>query len=286
MESLEILIVSDATGSTAEAVVTSILVQFGRANIKVRRKPFTRTVDQVRKVVENVTPPGVVVFTFVSSELSEAMLELGAARGLTVVDLLGPLMGIFAEALQSLPSRTPGVFRGQSEEMFKIIEAIHFTRRHDDGQGLESIDEADLIILGVSRTGKTPTSIFLSCRKLKVANVPIIRGIELAEEVRRASVPKVGFRMGDRSSGPGPVGAGRSNGHSDSGIFRARPRHGGDRLLRSGLSVHRRDQDGGCHLSIHRGDLGLDHALRPLILNLELQQPLITIVSLCDVIRD
>ena len=195
-EPLEILIVSDATGSTAEAVVTSTLVQFGRANIKVRREPFTRTVDQVREVVENVTAPGVVVFTFVSSELSDAMLELGAARGLTVVDLLGPLMGIFAEALQSMPSRTPGVFRGQSEDMFKIIEAIHFTRRHDDGQGLESVDQADLIILGVSRTGKTPTSIYLSCRKLKVANVPIIRGIELAEEVRRASVPKVGFRMG------------------------------------------------------------------------------------------
>ncbi len=195
-EPLEILIVSDATGSTAEAVVTSILVQFGRANIKVRREPFTRTVDQVRELVESTRPPGVVVFTFVTSELSDAMLELGAAKGLTVVDLLGPLMGIFTEALQSLPSRTPGVFRGQSEEMFKIIEAIHFTRRHDDGLGLETIHQADLIILGVSRTGKTPTSIYLSCRKLKVANVPIIRGIELADEVRRASVPKVGFKMG------------------------------------------------------------------------------------------
>jgi len=195
-EPLEILIVSDATGSTAEAVVTSTLVQFSRANVRLRRFPFTRTVDQVRETLEGVEGgSAVVVFTFVSSELSEATVEMGRSRGLTVVDLLGPLMTIFADALHSLPSRTPGAFRGQGDDMFKIIEAIHFTRRHDDGQGLETIDQADLIILGISRTGKTPTSIFLSCRKLKVANVPIIHEIPLAEEVRLAGVPKVGFRM-------------------------------------------------------------------------------------------
>jgi regulator of PEP synthase PpsR (kinase-PPPase family) len=195
-EPLEILIVSDATGSTAEAVVTSALVQFGRANVRVRRHPFTRTVDQVREILDGVkNETAVVVFTFVSSELSEAMIELGRTRGLVVVDLLGPLMSIFTEALQSMPSRTPGAFRHQTEDMFKVIEAIHFTRRHDDGQGLESIDDADLIVLGVSRTGKTPTSIFLSCRKLKVANVPIILDVPLASEVRAARAPKVGFRM-------------------------------------------------------------------------------------------
>jgi len=195
-ESIEILVVSDATGATAEAVVTSTLVQFGRANARVRRFPFTRSVDQVREIVDGVgSGTAVIVFTFVSSELSEAMLELGKAQGLIVVDMLGPLMTIFTEVLHSVPSRTPGAFRSQTEDMFEVIEAIHFTRRHDDGQGLETIDEADLIILGVSRTGKTPTSIFLSCRKLKVANVPIIRGIPLAEEVRCAAAPKVGFLM-------------------------------------------------------------------------------------------
>jgi regulator of PEP synthase PpsR (kinase-PPPase family) len=195
-EPLEILVVSDATGATAEAVVTSTLVQFGRANVRVRRFPFTRTVEQVREIVGSVDGSnGVVVYTFVSPELGEAMLELGTRRGLTVVDLLGPLMIIFADALHSMPSRTPGVYRSQTEDMFKVIEAIHFTLRHDDGNGLDTVDEAELIILGVSRTGKTPTSIFLSCRKLRVANLPIIRGLPLAEEIRRAPAPKVGFRM-------------------------------------------------------------------------------------------
>jgi regulator of PEP synthase PpsR (kinase-PPPase family) len=192
---LDILIVSDATGATAEAVVTSTLVQFGRANVRLQRLPFTRTAEQVASIVDAAAPSAVIVFTFVSRELSEAMVELGGARGLAVVDLLGPLIGIFAEALQSLPSRTPGVFRGQSQNMFEMIDAIHFTLLHDDGQGLDTIHQADLIILGVSRTGKTPTSIFLSCRKLKVANVPVILDVPLADEIRRAPVPKVGFRM-------------------------------------------------------------------------------------------
>ena len=193
---LEILVVSDATGATAEAVVTSALVQFGRADVRVRRFPFTRTVEQVREIVGSVDgTDGVVVFTFVSSELGEAMLDLGARRGLTVVDLLGPMMGIFSDALGSVPSRTPGAFRRQSEDMFQVTEAIHYTLNHDDGQGLETLDRADLVILGVSRTGKTPTSIVLSCRKLKVANLPIIRGLPLAAEVWAAPAPKVGFRM-------------------------------------------------------------------------------------------
>ena len=193
---LEILVVSDATGATAEAVVRSTLVQFGRASARVRRFPFTRSVDQLRTIFDDVDPgEAIVVFTFVSRELSESVVDLGRQRGLVVLDLLGPLMNIFSDALQSMPSRTPGAFRGQSEDMFKVIEAIHFTRRHDDGQGLESFDEADLIILGVSRTGKTPTSIFLSCRKLKVANVPIINEVPRPEEVRLATAPKVGFTM-------------------------------------------------------------------------------------------
>lgn len=194
-EPLEIHIVSDATGSTAEAVVNSTLVQFGRANIRLFRHPFTRTEEEVRRVIGGVGGAGVVVFTFVSRELSSKILELGADRGLTVVDLLGPIMEIFTTALHAVPSRTPGVFRGQNEETFKMVEAIHFTRRHDDGQRIETIGDADLIILGVSRTGKTPTSIFLSCRKLKVANVPIILDVPLPEEVRLAAAPKVGFRM-------------------------------------------------------------------------------------------
>jgi regulator of PEP synthase PpsR (kinase-PPPase family) len=193
---LNVFVVSDATGATAEAVVTSVLVQFGGVEVELRRFPFTRTAEQVEQVVAQA-PEGncVIAFTFVSRELSDAMVNSSMGRDLTVIDLLSPIIGIFAEALASAPSRTPGVFHSQSQDMFKVTEAIHYTLQHDDGKGLETLDQADLIILGVSRTGKTPTSIFLSCRKLKVANIPIVRDMPLPEEVVKLPTRKVGFRM-------------------------------------------------------------------------------------------
>lgn len=195
-ELLSVSVVSDATGATAEAVVTSVLVQFGSATVDLKRFPFTRTVEEVEAIV-NATPPnrGIVVFTFVSPELSDAMVRLGARRGLVVVDVLQPLMRHLGSALDSSPSLTPGVFRHQSEEAFRVTEAIHYTLRHDDGLGLDTLDQADLIILGVSRTGKTPTAIYLSCRKLRVANVPIVDRVPLPREVLRSPAAKVGFRM-------------------------------------------------------------------------------------------
>ena len=195
-QTLNIFIVSDATGATAEAVVTSSLVQFSGAESNIRRFPFVRTEEQLEAVLDQA-PEGacIVVFTFVSRELSDAMLRLGQSKHLTVIDLMSPLMGLFSIILESAPSRTPGVFRSESEESFLVTEAIDYTLRHDDGAGIETLDQADLIILGVSRTGKTPTSIFLSCRKLKVANIPIVLDYQLPRKVIELPVPKVGFKM-------------------------------------------------------------------------------------------
>lgn len=189
-------VVSDATGATAEAVLTSVLVQFGSAAVDLKRFPFTRTVEQVAAIVEDSPRDrGIIVFTFVSPDLAEAMIRLGEARGLVIVDVLQPLMRYLGSSLHTSPSLTPGVFRQQSEEGFKVTEAIHFTLKHDDGLGLQTLDQADLIILGVSRTGKTPTAIYLSCRKIRVANVPIVNNVPLAVEVLRSPAPKVGFLL-------------------------------------------------------------------------------------------
>jgi regulator of PEP synthase PpsR (kinase-PPPase family) len=195
-EALNIFIVSDATGSTADAVVTSSLVQFSGAQSNVRRFPFVRSEAQVEQVISEA-PEGacIIVFTFVSRELADAMVRRGREKNLTVVDVMCPLMDIFADILEYAPSRTPGAFRSESEETYLVTEAIHYTLRHDDGAGLSTLGQADLIILGVSRTGKTPTSIFLSCRKLKVANIPIILDTPLPEAVTTLEVPRVGFKM-------------------------------------------------------------------------------------------
>jgi len=193
---LNIFLVSDATGTTAEAVITSVLVQFTGTQAHIRRFPFTRTIEQVEEVVREAPPKEcMIVFTLVSNELRETLVRRSATKGVVAVDVIGPLMDLFSGILKHSPSRTPGIFRHESDEAYAVTEAIHYTLKHDDGQGLATLDKADLIILGVSRTGKTPTSIFLSCRKVKVANIPIVHGIPLQKEVVSSPVKKVGFRM-------------------------------------------------------------------------------------------
>ena len=193
---LEVFVVSDATGATAEAVVSSVLVQFAGAEARVRRFPFVRTVSEVEAVVAQASEGQcIVVFTFVSPELRQAMVDGGRARNMAVVDLIGPLMSIFSGVLEREPSRIPGIEGEERAELYKVTEAIHYALRHDDGQGLETLHQADVIILGASRTGKTPTSIYLSCQTLKVANVPIVRPVPLPVEVLASPAKKVGFHI-------------------------------------------------------------------------------------------
>jgi len=212
---LEILVVSDATGATAESVATSALLQFVGAQADIRRFPFVRTVQEVEAILDQASPwRSVVVFTVVSPELRSAVLEGGRAREVAVVDLIGPLMALFEGILKHVPLREPGIRSDERSEMRRVTEAIHYALRHDDGQGLETLHQADVIVLGASRTGKTPTSIYLSCQKLKVANVPIVRSIPLPDEVLAAPGKKVGFRMALerlvqlRSERPRRIGAG------------------------------------------------------------------------------
>jgi regulator of PEP synthase PpsR (kinase-PPPase family) len=227
-EPLTVFLVSDATGATAEAVVSSVLVQFAGAHPRLRRFPFVRTVAEVEGVLDHVSPgAGVIVFTVVSPELRDALLSGGRARGVAVVDLIGPLMGLLAGILRHAPSGTPGLQSEEQAELRRITEAIHYTLRHDDGQGLETLDQADVIILGASRTGKTPTSIFLSCQKLKVANVPLVHPLPLPDAVLAAPAKKVGFRIGLerlvqlRSERPRRLGMTALAGYSDEpAVFR------------------------------------------------------------------
>ena len=219
---LDIFVVSDATGATAEAVATSVLVQFAGAQARIRRFPFVRTVAEAQAVLAQAPEGGcIIIFTVVSPELRRALLAGGRARNLTVVDLIGPLMSIFAGALEHEPSQIPGIQAGDQAELQQVTEAIHFALSHDDGAGIETLDQADVIILGASRTGKTPTSIFLSCQKLKVANVPIVYPMPLPPGVVAAPGKKVGFRIALerlvelRSERPRRLGVGALAGYSD-----------------------------------------------------------------------
>jgi regulator of PEP synthase PpsR (kinase-PPPase family) len=193
---VNLFVVSDGTGTTAESVLTSVVVQFPRSRFNIQRFPFTRTREQLQEIITKAPRgKGIIVFTLVSEELRAFLTAEAVAKNLMVVDVMGPLISSFSHILKNTPRMKPGIFRNTESEQYIVNEAIHYTLGHDDGLGSDTLDQADLIILGLSRTGKTPTSIYLSCRKLKVANIPIINPLPLAQEVIRAPAKKVGFFM-------------------------------------------------------------------------------------------
>lgn len=172
-------LVSDGSGATAEAVIDAVTVQFPGVDFDIVRHPGVRTREQVLTVVsEAARSRGIIVHTIVITEIRRILLRECRQRVIDHVDLIGPLMGKVSHQVEMRPLLQPGVSRGLSDEYFRRVEAIQFTVRHDDGQGLESLHEADIVLVGVSRTSKTPLSIFLSLRGWKVANIPIVLGVE------------------------------------------------------------------------------------------------------------
>jgi len=132
----------------------------------------------------------------VSKELWDLIQREGKKQGLILFDLLGPLISKLNSIFNLMPVLKPGLLKHRHEEYLRLAEAIHYTLKHDDGLGIETIHEADLVILGVSRTLKTPTSIYLSCTNgLKVANIPIILNVDIPKKIHRMNIRKVGFTI-------------------------------------------------------------------------------------------
>lgn len=175
---LTIFVVSDGGGATAEAVADAVTVQFPGVDFSIARYPGVRTREQVLRVVEEAERErGVIVHTIVMTEIRRLLLRECRQRILDHVDLIGPLLGQVSRKIEMRPLLRPGVSRGLSDDYFQRIDAIQYTVQHDDGQGTETLDQADIVLVGVSRASKTPLSIFLSMRGWKVANVPIVLGV-------------------------------------------------------------------------------------------------------------
>lgn len=171
--------VSDATGTTAERVVRAALVQFDDHRIEITRCGNIRNTDQIREIVSQARETGgFVVHTFVYENLRHVMLTEGRAQNVTTIDLMGPLLARLTELLATPPRSEPGLFEPFDTAYLQRIEAINFSVRHYDGRSIDDLDQAEIVLVGVSRTSKTPLSIFLANRGWKVANVPIALGIE------------------------------------------------------------------------------------------------------------
>jgi regulator of PEP synthase PpsR (kinase-PPPase family) len=191
-KSCTIHIVSDGSGATSEAVVDAAVVQFPGVEFNLVRHPGVRTREQVLTVVAQAQGDrGIIVHTIVITEIRRLLLRECRQRVIDQVDLTGPLLGKVSQHVEMRPILRPGASRGLSDEYFRRIDAIQFTVRHDDGQGLDTLGDADIVLVGVSRASKTPLSIFLSLRGWLVANIPIVLGVDPPKELEEIDQTRV-----------------------------------------------------------------------------------------------
>jgi regulator of PEP synthase PpsR (kinase-PPPase family) len=188
----KIFVVSDGSGGTAKRALNAALTQFEDAKVEIIERPNIITKDQVEAVViEASQKNGFVIHTLVSNDAREAMLRIGRVYNISTFDLIGPLIERLSQRFSISPSMKPGLFRQLNEAYFRRIETMEFAFNHDDGLRPNELEKAEIILVGVSRTFKTPLSIFLATKGWFVANVPIILNMPLPEILDRLPPGKV-----------------------------------------------------------------------------------------------
>jgi len=179
-----VYLLSDATGETAEKMVNAALTQFRDKQVRLRRISHVRNKSQVYQALDQALENrAMVVYTIVNRELARLVQDECEALGLVSIDLLTPLLMKLSALFGLSANETPGLMHGMNDEYFRRIEAVEFTVKHDDGQEVRHLAAADIVLVGVSRTSKTPLSIYLSHRGWKIANVPLVLGIEPPAEL-------------------------------------------------------------------------------------------------------
>lgn len=184
MDAKVIYVVSDSTGETAERVTRATLLQFPDHSVRLKLKRRMRDRRALTAILERASVQGaMVVFTLVRPELRDHFNEQAMKLGVRHVDVIGALISQIGHHLHADPVNIPSAEMPLSAEYFRRVEAIEFAVKSDDGKEPRNLHKADLVVVGVSRTSKTPLSTYLAGRGLKVANVPLVLGVEPPEEL-------------------------------------------------------------------------------------------------------
>ena len=193
MKKVFIFIISDGTGETAMTMTKAALVHYTDYDLNIVRFKNIRTEQQVDSTIEDaLQKKAIVVHTVVSPQLRSHLQDKAAGYGLPQVDLLGPLLHELDAYLNvENTQKEAGILHSVDEKYFKRVEAIEFAVKHDDGKMLSDLDKADIILVGISRTSKTPLSLFLSHKGWKVANIPLVPGSILPEELFKVDQRKI-----------------------------------------------------------------------------------------------
>lgn len=179
-----IYVVSDSVGETAELVTKAAASQFMGAAFIIKRIPYIEDEQNVDEVISLAKlNDAIIAFTLVKPEIRAYMRQQVAKEHLPAYDILGPLMDILQQRASLQPLNEPGLVRKLDDDYFKRVEAIEFAVKYDDGRDPRGIFRADIILIGVSRTSKTPLSQYLAHKRYKVANVPLVPEVEPPEEL-------------------------------------------------------------------------------------------------------
>jgi len=171
--------VSDGTGGTAARALQAALTQFESVSVDIERRPTVRSEKQIKDVVvEACEKNGLIVHTLVSDELRAIMINECRLQNVEQIDIMGPLLARLSQQVSISPMEKPGLFKQLNEDYFRRIETMEFAFHHDDGLRVDEIEKAEILLVGVSRTFKTPLSIYLAFKGWFVANIPIIYEVE------------------------------------------------------------------------------------------------------------
>ena len=196
----ELFLVSDGTGDTVRHAAEAAATQFA-ARFRVRSVGAVRSDAQVARVIERARAAGaLIVFTLVNEKIAHTLRDHAASAGVPAVDLLGPLISQMARHYGLLPQFRPGLLHSYGGDYFKRISAVEFAVHHDDGANLHTLHQADLVLAGVSRTSKTPISMYLAQRGYRAGNVPIVPGLEPPRELLEFDSSKVFGLLVDASA--------------------------------------------------------------------------------------
>jgi [pyruvate, water dikinase]-phosphate phosphotransferase / [pyruvate, water dikinase] kinase len=185
-------LISDATGETLITVARAAAAQYAKVSPVEHVHPLVRTQKQLDRALADLEEsPGIVLYTLLEENLVERLETKCRDLGLPCLSILGPVLHLFQAYLGAETTHKVGAQHTLNAEYFRRIDALNYTMLHDDGQQTDDLEEADVVLVGVSRTSKTPTSIYLANRGVKTANVPLVPGVSLSPNVERLLRPLV-----------------------------------------------------------------------------------------------
>jgi len=185
-------LVSDSTGETLITVARAVAAQYANVTPVEHVYPLVRSQKQLDRVLDEIEEaPGIVLFTLLEKDLVARLEDKCKQINVPSLSIIGPVMQLFEAYLGAATTGRVGAQHVLNAEYFKRIDALNYTMIHDDGQHVEGLDEADVVLVGVSRTSKTPTSIYLANRGIRTANVPLVPGIPVPSQLETLTRPSL-----------------------------------------------------------------------------------------------